>query len=241
MHTDGGADGNGVGGVDGASGWGVSIKEKGDEDRIVAEMWGPVVTDESDDFYCFCRRGTNNTGEMAGMVQALLYLLYVDGSNRTACICYDSEWAANMIQGKWKAREKDVKPIVGWAQRLLVKVRETREVRFVHVRGHSSDEGNDRADALVQWGKKSRAYARLRERKEGEQEDIDIIKEGHIASDGAYGRLAIEEYEKEKREKRKERDRESTAKRSQRTGHPTAAKPRFSGDQLGQSTATAGE
>ena len=31
-------DGNGVGGVDGASGWGVSIKEKGDEDRIVAEM-----------------------------------------------------------------------------------------------------------------------------------------------------------------------------------------------------------
>ena len=79
-----------------------------------------------------------------------------------------------------------------------------REVRFVHVRGHSSDEGNDRADALVQWGKKSRAYARLRERKEGEQEDIDIIKEGHIASDGIYGRLAIEEYEKEKREKRKE-------------------------------------
>ena len=146
-----------------------------------------------------------------------------------------------MIQGKWKAREKDVKPIVGWAQRLLAKVRETREVRFVHVRGHSSDEGNDRADALVQWGKKSRAYARLRERKEGEQEDIDIIKEGHIASDGTYGRLAIEEYEKEKREKRKERDRESTAKRSQRTGHPTAAKPRFSGDQLGQSTATAGE
>ena len=107
--------------------------------------------------------------------------------------------------------------------------------------GQSSSQGNDRADALVQWGKKSRAYARLRERKEGEQEDIDIIKEGHIASDGNYGRLAIEEYEKEKREKRKERDRESTAKRSQRTGHPTAAKPRFSGDQLGQSTATAGE
>ena len=59
-------------------------------------------------------------------------------------------------------------------------------MRFVHVRGHPSDEGNDRADALVQWGKKSRAYARLRERKEGEEEDIDIIKEGHIESDGTY-------------------------------------------------------
>ena len=53
--------------------------------------------------------------------------------------------------------------------------------------------------------------------------------------------VAIEEYEKEKREKRKERDRESTTKRSQRTGHPTAATPRFSGDQLGQSTARVGE
>ena len=72
---------------------------------------------------------------MAGMAQALLYLLYVDGSNRTACICYDSEWAANTIQGKWKAREKDIKPIVGWAQRLLAKARESREVRFAHVRG----------------------------------------------------------------------------------------------------------
>ena len=32
--------------------------------------------------------------------------------------------------------------------------RRTGGVRFVHVRGHSSDNGNDRADALVQWGKR---------------------------------------------------------------------------------------
>ena len=77
----------------------------------------------------------------------------------------------------------------------------------------------------------------MRERKEGEEEDIDIIKEGHIESDGTYGRLAIEEYEKEKREKRKEREGISTAERSQRT-HPAAATPRFSGDQLGQTQRT---
>ena len=33
----------------------------------------------------------------------------------------------------------------------------------------------------------------------------------------------------------------STAERSQRTEHPAAARPRFSGAQLGQSTATVGE
>ena len=59
-------------------------------------------------------------------------------------------------------RKKDVKPIVAWAQELLAQVTATRQVSFVHVRGHSSDEGNDRADALVQWGKQQRGYARLR-------------------------------------------------------------------------------
>ena len=28
-----------------------------------------------------------------------------------------------------------------------------REVHFVHVKGHSGDEGNDAADECVQWGK----------------------------------------------------------------------------------------
>ena len=108
----------------------------------------------------------------------------------------------------------------------------------MHVRGHSSDEGNDRADALVQWGKQQRGYARLRVGENDDGAGINIIKEGHIDSDGHYGRLAIEEYEKEKRRKREEKEKErttTTTPRGYRT-HPAAARPRFSDDQLGAST-----
>ena len=42
-----------------------------------------------------------------------------------------------------------------------VLVRQTRSVIFIHVKGHSSDVGNDRADELVQWGKSDGPFTRL--------------------------------------------------------------------------------
>eukprot|EP01050_Picozoa_sp_SAG11_P013677 SAG11_NODE_1615_length_4578_cov_6.001786_6_plen_147_part_00 len=36
-------------------------------------------------------------------------------------------------------------------------------VHWVHVKGHSKDGGNERADELVQWGKGDGPYCRLRE------------------------------------------------------------------------------
>ena len=110
-----------------------------------------------------------------------------------------------------------VKEIVAWAQELLAEVRTTRNVHFIHVRGHSSDDGNDRADALVQWGKKEgRGYSRLRE---GTSEtdaifNINIIREGPIESDGTSGRLAMEEQAREKEEKERQR---KAAKRNSTT------------------------
>ena len=37
----------------------------------------------------------------------------------------------------------------------------------MHVKGHSADGGNDKADERVQWGKEAGPYARLR-KKDGE-------------------------------------------------------------------------
>ena len=52
---------------------------------------------------------------------------------------------------------------------LLSRVRQQRAVTFVHVKGHSGDPGNDRADELVHWGKQdSDEYARFREDGTGE-------------------------------------------------------------------------
>ena len=73
------------------------------------------------------------------------------------------------------------------------------------MRGHSSDDGNDRADALVQWGKK--------------KEDRSRLREGPIESDGTYGRLAMEEQAREKKEKerqKEEAERNSTSRRRQK-------------------------
>ena len=53
-------------------------------------------------------------------------------------------------------------PVVLWARGLLAEVEKTRTVHWVHVKGHSGDGGNDRADELVQWGKEEGPYARLR-------------------------------------------------------------------------------
>ena len=40
---------------------------------------------------------------------------------------------------------------------------------FIHVKGHSDDGGNDRADELVQWGKEPEPYCRLQLNGEGEE------------------------------------------------------------------------
>ena len=47
---------------------------------------------------------------------------------------------------------------------------------FIHVRGHSDDAGNDRADELVQWGEMAGPHCRLPLDKEGEQETLQRRK-----------------------------------------------------------------
>ena len=67
-----------------------------------------------------------------------------------------------MVTGRWQPNANIA--LVIWARKLLADVEATgRIVHWVHIKGHSSDGGNDRADELVQWGKSGGPYCRIRE------------------------------------------------------------------------------
>jgi ribonuclease HI len=164
IYTDGGCDDSGEGGI---AGWGASAvrvtspdAQPETDETPVADLWGRVVLDKQSVWFQGCARATNNTGELTGIAQALLWLLHIDESTDPAVIVYDSMYAANMAQGKWQPK-KNVEVIAQVVQ-LLAEVRARRVVHFVHSKGHSEFWGNDRADLLADWGKCDGPYSRIR-------------------------------------------------------------------------------
>ena len=89
-----------------------------------------------------------------------------DGGHDAAAIAYDSEYAAKVAQGIYKPKANLILALM--VQKLVKEETARRRggLRFIHVRGHSGDDGNDRADELVQWGKQAGPYCRIP--KEGE-------------------------------------------------------------------------
>ena len=129
--------------------------------EAIADLWGPVVTDPEDEFYCGCTGATNNTGELTGMLNAL-YWAKQHGGHEPFAICFDSMYAKNIVTKVWKARAN--KGIAKLCQDALTAENERRQggVHFVHVKGHSEDKGNDKADERVQWGKVTGPFCRFR-------------------------------------------------------------------------------
>ena len=71
-------------------------------------------------------------------------------------------YAKNITTKVWNARAN--KGIAKLCQDALTAENERRQggVHFVHVKGHSEDKGNDKADERVQWGKVAGPYCRFR-------------------------------------------------------------------------------
>jgi ribonuclease HI len=128
---------------------------------VRAEMWGQVVIDNDSIWLFGATRGTNNTGEFIGIGQALMWLRDVDdATDIPAIMLFDSCYAVNMVTGRWQPKSNVA--MVEWAWKFLVDVGAMgRTVHRVHVKGHSADGGNDRADELVQWGKTAGPYCRV--------------------------------------------------------------------------------
>ena len=139
------------------AGWGVAVVrgvQPGAQaigGQVVAAFFGPVVIDPSHPAFLGAESGTNNTGELSAICEALYWLIHEEQTRAPAVICYDSEYGAKQTQGLWRANKN--KQLVACAQDLLAQVRASgRSVRFYHVKGHSGHMWNDLADALANRG-----------------------------------------------------------------------------------------
>ena len=188
IYTDGGSDGNGAKGQWGESGWGVAVFQVTEEGNVfeIADLYGPVVATDTSPWFAGAARGTNQTGEVTGIMQALLYLLHGLTSDTLPArikeggvvICVDSLYAINMAEGHWDPKANE--DLIKRTQDALARVREQRQVVLVHVKGHSDDPGNDRADDLVQWGKTSGPYTRYQQNGTGEGDGRFVHLRGYL-------------------------------------------------------------
>ena len=182
LYTDGACKGNQhVSSGHCPAGWGVAVVVDRalaeDGGRCAAELYGPVELDAASPAFLGAEVGSNNTGELSGVCAALQWLVNdaearrAPGEPSPAAICYDSEYAANQVQGKWKTNKNFA--LVAMGKDLLARARATgRKVRFIHVKGHSNHQWNDRADMLANKGAAGQRSSRSgkRAREEGNDE-----------------------------------------------------------------------
>ena len=110
---------------------------------------GPVVTSPANSGYVGASVGSNNTGEVSAIIEALLYA--VEHEYTRVHVHTDSQWSINVITGKW--RPKSNKTLVETAKTLVRKAGMT--VHFHWVKGHAGHEGNEKADTLAEAGKEA--------------------------------------------------------------------------------------
>jgi len=155
LYTDGSCKGNfNVHLNKSPAGWGVVVLKKEclpiTQLIPVAELFGPVIIDPSSDYSLGAEVGSNNTGELCAIGEGLLWLQDAIPSTAPATICYDSEYAAKSVQGMYNSVKNLA--LIHRIQEIFKKVSVKRSIQFVHVKGHSNDFWNDRADELANRG-----------------------------------------------------------------------------------------
>ena len=118
---------------------------------LSGEEWiqasGPVVTDQKALHYHGATVGSNNTGEVTAIIEALEYAHTHD--HTAVHIFSDSEWAINVIRGRWRAKAN--RNLVNHAQRLVAQT--GLKVHFQWVKSHQGTQGNEIADRLANRGR----------------------------------------------------------------------------------------
>jgi ribonuclease HI len=118
---------------------------------VLAERWGPVELDAASPHFVGAEKKSNNTGELSAVAEALLWLADEDGGVAPAVLCYDSRYAAKITDGTFSAKANVA--LAAFCRTRFARERaRRRSLTLQHVKGHSGDALNDRADALVQRG-----------------------------------------------------------------------------------------
>ena len=107
-----------------------------------------METDADSVWYLGAEEKTNNTAELTGIAQALLWSK-ADGGTTPMAIVYDSEYAAKLTQAEMQPKSNAL--LATMCNKLYQEEVSRRPIAFIWVRGHSANKGNDRADLLVQW------------------------------------------------------------------------------------------
>lgn len=139
IHTDGACSGN-----PGPAGIGVLIERPGEEIEI-SEFLGS---------------GTNNIAELTGILRALENLQDAD-ADRHIHLYTDSGWSLGVLIGGWKAKAN--LELIG---QITEQMKRFPKLELLKVRGHSGQDGNERADDLATMAvRRESSLTRTRDRK----------------------------------------------------------------------------
>ena len=108
---------------------------------------GPVITHADHTAYLGATVGSNNTGELSAIAEAVLYA--IEHEIRHVVIHSDSQWSINVLTGRW--RPKTHHNFINNIRQLLKTP--GFDIRFQWIKAHVGYEGNERADKLAEEGK----------------------------------------------------------------------------------------